>query len=79
MLNRNEYTPMRAPNRLPVVLPATVMLATDRALWPSARVNNIKRNNPAIPPLNALIFQTVNPSNTTSAVETARSPKRSIK
>ena len=55
-----------------------VMLETESALWPKARVASKSRKSAVIPPAKLLICQTTNPSNKATAAVTQRRPNRSI-
>jgi hypothetical protein len=66
------------PTRAPNDLPTAVMLATDSALWPIARVSSTSTKRAATPPVRALMRQTTSASSRESAAVVQRRPTRSI-
>jgi hypothetical protein len=76
-LRSTEYTPMAMPTFDPNDFPTAVMLATESALWPMARVNRTRTNSVAMPPVSALIRHTTSASTSDSATVVQRRPMRS--
>jgi hypothetical protein len=66
-------TPTRRSNDLPTI----VMLDTDSALCPSARVASTSANSNSVPPASWLIDQTTMPRSNVSTTVVPRSPARS--
>ncbi len=69
------------PTPAPNDLPTAVMLATDSALWPIARVSSTSTKSAATPPViapMALMRQTTSASRSVSAAVVQRRPTRSI-
>ena len=76
-LSSTEYTPMAMPTREPKDFPTAVMLATDSALWPMARVSRTRTKSAVTPPVSALMRQTTSASASDSAAVVQRRPTRS--